>query len=73
MKLENVSAGITTYLKLVDGGSVLACLIPNVLGLNLISVIIQALANWSLGIQILVGGSNLTVLLNISFNLQTQE
>ena len=56
-------------LKLVDGGSVLAGLISNVLGLDLISVVIQALANWSLGVQILVGGSHFAVLLNLSFNL----
>ena len=59
-----------TYLQLVDGGPVLARLVHVQLGLDLLGVIYQTLADWSLGLQILVSLTDQGLLLNLSLNLE---
>ena len=58
------------HLDLVEGVPVLAGLLHLPLGLDLLSVVSQLLADGSLGVEILVGGAHLTVLLNLTLNLE---
>ena len=59
-----------TYLQLVDGGAVLARLLHAQLGLDLLCVIYQTLADWSLGLQILVSLTDQCLLLDLTLNLE---
>ena len=59
-----------TYLQLVDGGPVLAGLLHVQLGLDLLGVIYQALADWSLGLQVLVSLPHQGLLLDLTLNLE---
>ena len=58
------------HLDLVEGVPVLAGLLHLPLGLDLLSVVSQLLADGSLGMKILVGGAHLAVLLNLTLNLE---
>merc|ERR1719510_2613234 len=59
-------------LQLVDGGAILAGLLHAQLGLDLLSVIYQTLADWSLGLQILVSLTDQGLLLDLTLNAKSQ-
>merc|ERR1719510_2745807 len=59
-------------LQLVDGGAILAGLLHAQLGLDLLCVIYQTLADWSLGLQILVSLTDQCLLLDLTLNAESQ-
>ena len=65
------SLNYAAHLDLVEGVPVLAGLIHLAPRLDLLCVVNQLLADGSLGVKILVRGAHLTVLLNLTLNLET--
>ena len=69
-QLRVIRSDRLTHLQLVDGGPVLAGLLHVQLGLDLLGVIDQTLADGSLGLQILVSLTDQGLLLDLTLNLE---